>query len=121
MWQPSLNYVEKYYSITNDESDSSGQKRRFKTWVTDAIFLPNCNKLVIGSTSRDIRFYDCSTNQHFEEFQLFGENFHSIYAYPQMNFLKTYQPIRQIYKLPCRNLGSMLENKAVFNLSNDFS
>lgn len=76
MWQPSLNYVEKYYSITNDESDSSGQKRRFKTWVTDAIFLPNCNKLVIGSTSRDIRFYDCSTNQHFEEFQLFGENFH---------------------------------------------
>ncbi|XP_048762594.2 WD repeat-containing protein on Y chromosome-like isoform X3 [Ostrea edulis] len=72
VWQPSLNYVEKYYSITNDESDTSGQKRRFKTWVTDAIFLPNCNKLVIGSTSRDIRFYDCSTNQHFEEFQLFA-------------------------------------------------
>nr|XP_022317228.1 WD repeat-containing protein on Y chromosome-like isoform X7 [Crassostrea virginica] len=72
VWQPSLNYVEKYYSITNDENDSSGQKRRFKTWVTDAIFLPNCNKLVIGSTSRDIRFYDCSTNQHFEEFQLFA-------------------------------------------------
>ncbi|XP_062601746.1 WD repeat-containing protein on Y chromosome-like isoform X1 [Saccostrea cucullata] len=72
VWQPSLNYVEKYYSITNEENDSSGQKRRFKTWVTDAIFLPNCNKLVIGSTSRDIRFYDCSTNQHFEEFQLFA-------------------------------------------------
>lgn len=79
VWQPSLNYVEKYYSITNDENDSSGQKRRFKTWVTDAIFLPNCNKLVIGSTSRDIRFYDCSTNQHFEEFQLFGEKLCSLY------------------------------------------
>ncbi|KAK3091715.1 hypothetical protein FSP39_022107 [Pinctada imbricata] len=61
----------RYVTVSKD-SDQTGQKRRFKMWVTDAIFLPNCNKLVIGSTSRDIRFYDCSTANYFEEFQLFA-------------------------------------------------
>ena len=64
---------ERYYVISDDNEDTSGQKRRFKMWVTDAIYMPNCQKIAITSTSRDIRFFDTSTNQYFEEYHLFGK------------------------------------------------
>ncbi|XP_076443223.1 cilia- and flagella-associated protein 337-like isoform X3 [Babylonia areolata] len=69
VWQPSM-ALEKTYTIPSDESDSSPQKRRFKMWVTDAVYMRNCEKIAVGSTGRDIRFYDVSTNQYFEEFHL---------------------------------------------------
>ena len=72
MWYPSMQY-ERYYVITDDNEDASGQKRRFKMWVTDAIYMPNCQKIAITSTSRDIRFFDTSTSQYFEEYHLFGK------------------------------------------------
>lgn len=64
---------DKYYIITDSEEDTS-QKRRFKMWVTDAIYMPNCHKIAIASTSRDIRFFDTSTSQYFEEYHLFGNS-----------------------------------------------
>ncbi|KAL4240997.1 hypothetical protein ACF0H5_001776 [Mactra antiquata] len=70
VWYPSMQY-DKYYVISDDEEDSS-QKRRFKMWVTDAIYMPNCHKIAIASTSRDIRFFDTSTAQYFEEYHLFA-------------------------------------------------
>ena len=72
MWYPSMQY-ERYYVISDDNEDTSGQKRRFKMWVTDAIYMPNCQKIAISSTSRDIRFFDTSTSQYFEEYHLFGK------------------------------------------------
>ena len=71
VWYPSMQY-ERYYVITDNEEDTS-QKRRFKMWVTDAIYMPNCHKIAIASTSRDIRFFDTSTSQYFEEYHLFGK------------------------------------------------
>jgi hypothetical protein len=65
---------DKYYVISDNEEDTS-QKRRFKMWVTDAIFMPNCHKIAIASTSRDIRFFDTSTAQYFEEYHLFGKSY----------------------------------------------
>ncbi|XP_052783274.1 WD repeat-containing protein on Y chromosome-like isoform X3 [Mya arenaria] len=70
VWYPSMQY-DRYYVISDDEEDSS-QKRRFKMWVTDAIYMANCNKIAIASTSRDIRFFDTSTSQYFEEWHLFA-------------------------------------------------
>ncbi|XP_060573290.1 WD repeat-containing protein on Y chromosome-like isoform X4 [Ruditapes philippinarum] len=70
VWYPSMQY-DKYYVISDNEEDTS-QKRRFKMWVTDAIFMPNCHKIAIASTSRDIRFFDTSTAQYFEEYHLFA-------------------------------------------------
>lgn len=62
--------VEKLYEIGDQVDDL---KRRFKMWITDAVYMKNCQKLAIGSTSRDIRFYDVSSSQYFEEYHLFGE------------------------------------------------
>lgn len=72
VWTTSL-ILERSYNIAgNDEVDTNGTKRRFKMWVTDAIFMANCNKIVVGTSSRDLRFYDVSTNHYFEDFHLFG-------------------------------------------------
>lgn len=72
VWLPSL-ACEKTYTVAGEEEEAGSAKRRFKMWVTDAVYMRNCQKVAIGSTSRDIRFYDVSTNQYFEEFHLFGE------------------------------------------------
>jgi hypothetical protein len=58
--------------MTQDDEDPMGKKRRFKMWVTDAVFMPNCHKLAIATTSRDIRFYETATGNLFEEFHLYG-------------------------------------------------
>ncbi|XP_059147520.1 WD repeat-containing protein on Y chromosome-like [Physella acuta] len=71
VWQPNMS-MEKHYVIADQEEDQSSQKRRFKMWVTDAVYMPNCQKIAIGSTSRDIRFYDVSSSQYFEEYHLFA-------------------------------------------------
>lgn len=80
---------DKYYVITDNEEDTS-QKRRFKMWVTDAIFMPNCHKIAIASTSRDIRFFDTSTAQYFEEYHLFGEYFYGIMINSFLKKCRTY-------------------------------
>ncbi|XP_033741857.1 WD repeat-containing protein on Y chromosome-like isoform X2 [Pecten maximus] len=71
VWQNNM-VMEKAYTISDDDAELNAPKRRFKMWVTDAIYLPNCNKLALASTSRDIRIFDCSTNQWFEEYNLFA-------------------------------------------------
>ena len=43
-------------------------------WVTDAIYMPNCHKIVIASTRRDLRFYDMAGNQMLEDYHLYGLN-----------------------------------------------
>ncbi|XP_041364011.1 WD repeat-containing protein on Y chromosome-like isoform X2 [Gigantopelta aegis] len=71
VWQPNMQ-LEKTYTIAEEDGDQVKNKRRFKMWVTDAVYMPNCNKIAVASTSRDIRWYDVSTNQYFEEFHLFA-------------------------------------------------
>ncbi|XP_035828989.1 WD repeat-containing protein on Y chromosome [Aplysia californica] len=71
VWQPNM-LLEKHYVIAEGEEEQSAQKRRFKMWVTDAVYMKNCQKVAIGSTSRDIRFYDVSSSQYFEEYHLFA-------------------------------------------------
>lgn len=41
-------------------------------WVTDAIYMPNCHKLAIASTRRDLRFYDVAGNQIIEDYHIYG-------------------------------------------------
>ena len=36
-------------------------------WMTDAVFMPNCRKMAIATSGRDIRFVDATpTNLHVE-------------------------------------------------------
>ena len=78
VWHPNMAF-ERSYTIPTDEGESSPKKRRFKMWVTDAVYMRNCAKIAIGSTGRDIRFYDVSTNLYFEEFHLCCENLCSVF------------------------------------------
>ncbi|XP_064614731.1 WD repeat-containing protein on Y chromosome-like [Liolophura sinensis] len=71
VWDGHLRF-DKVFSIDDEEEDSRSAKRRFKMWVTDMVYMSNCHKLAIASTSRDIRFYDVTSNQYFEEFHLFA-------------------------------------------------
>ncbi len=72
MWDTQL-HMERHYSMTQAEEDPRMQKRRVKVWVTDAVYMANVRKIAIGSTGRDIRFFDATSSQYFEEFHLFGE------------------------------------------------
>ncbi|XP_061428196.1 WD repeat-containing protein on Y chromosome-like isoform X1 [Lethenteron reissneri] len=61
-------------SFQEEVEDPRGGKRRFRTWSTDAVVLPDVHKIAVSTTSRDIRFYDVSTPNFTQEFQLFALN-----------------------------------------------
>ncbi|KAM4663576.1 cilia- and flagella-associated protein 337-like [Discoglossus pictus] len=72
-WDSALN-PQKSYEIPHEFKDLQAGKRRFKSWTTDAIYLPNVHKIAMATTSRDIHFFDVTTMNIFEEFHLFGLN-----------------------------------------------
>ncbi|CAF4611135.1 unnamed protein product [Rotaria sp. Silwood1] len=80
LWTPNLN-LEKVYSVIDDFDDgtsgnnigSTGQnRRRAGMWITDAIYMPDVHKLVLASTSRDLRFFTITSETFLEDFVLFG-------------------------------------------------
>ncbi|CAF3496897.1 unnamed protein product [Rotaria socialis] len=79
LWTTNLN-LEKTYSAadelddgTNNNVSGIGQsRRRAGMWITDAIYLTDAHKLVLSSTSRDLRFFTISNETFLEEFALFG-------------------------------------------------
>ncbi len=81
LWTPNLN-LEKIYSAAdelddggNNNTSGSGQtRRRAGMWITDAVYMPDAHKLVLASTSRDIRFFTISSETFLEEFILFGKS-----------------------------------------------
>jgi hypothetical protein len=80
LWTTNLN-LEKTYSAADEHDDGTnanvggnGQtRRRAGMWVTDAIYMPDAHKLVLASTSRDLRFFTISSETFLEEFALFGK------------------------------------------------
>ncbi|CAF0886081.1 unnamed protein product [Rotaria sordida] len=80
LWTTNLN-LEKIYSAADELDDgmnnnvsSTGQsRRRAGMWVTDAIYMTDAHKLVLASTSRDLRFFTISNETFLEEFALFGK------------------------------------------------
>ncbi len=80
LWTTNL-HLEKVYSAT-DELDDGGvnnnpsgigqNRRRAGMWITDAIYMSDAHKLVLASTSRDLRFFTISNETFLEEFILFG-------------------------------------------------
>jgi hypothetical protein len=68
--------LEKVYSATdeaNNNVSSIGQnRRRAGMWITDAIYMADVHKLVLASTSRELRFFTISSETFLEEFALFG-------------------------------------------------
>ncbi|XP_075034068.1 cilia- and flagella-associated protein 337-like [Mixophyes fleayi] len=71
VWDHNL-HLQKSYEIAGDPMDSQTGKRRFKSWATDAVFLPNAHKIAVATTSRDIHFFDVFTMNIIEEFHLYA-------------------------------------------------
>ncbi|XP_071952599.1 cilia- and flagella-associated protein 337-like [Antedon mediterranea] len=67
-------HLEKWHKVVSENDDPRTSKRRFKTWYSDIVYMPNVHKLAIASTGRDIRFWDISTNSYFEDFHLYALN-----------------------------------------------
>lgn len=80
MWTTTL-HLEKTYSAIDEVDDTlssnanaNGQnRRRAGMWITDALYMPDTHKLVLASTSRDLRFFTISNETFLEEFILFGK------------------------------------------------
>jgi hypothetical protein len=82
LWTPNLN-LEKTYSAADELDDGTSSnvngsgghnRRRAGMWITDAIYMSDVHKLVLASTSRDLRFFTISTETFLEEFVLFGKS-----------------------------------------------
>ncbi|XP_078509633.1 cilia- and flagella-associated protein 337-like [Lissotriton helveticus] len=73
VWDSDL-HIQKSFEIADDASNTQVGKRRFKSWTTDAVYMPNVHKIAVATTSRDIHFFDVSTMNIFEEFHLFALN-----------------------------------------------
>ncbi len=80
LWTTNL-HLEKTYSAADELDDgmsgnvsgSAQNRRRAGMWITDAIYMPDTHKLVLASTSRDLRFFTISSETFLEEFILFGK------------------------------------------------
>ena len=80
LWTTNLN-LERTYSAADEFDDGSSSnvggtgpnRRRAGMWITDAIFMPDAHKLVLASTSRDLRFFTISSETFLEDFILFGK------------------------------------------------
>ncbi|XP_068118293.1 cilia- and flagella-associated protein 337-like [Hyperolius riggenbachi] len=70
-WDSELHPL-KAFEISSDPQDSQAGKRRFKSWVTDAVYLSNVHKIAVATTSRNIHFFDATTMNLQEEFYLSG-------------------------------------------------
>ncbi|XP_065419759.1 WD repeat-containing protein on Y chromosome-like isoform X4 [Chrysemys picta bellii] len=70
-WDSAL-HIQKTYEIAPDSKGSQAEKRRLKSWTTDATYMANVHKIAVATTCRDIHFFDVSTANLVEEFHLFA-------------------------------------------------
>ena len=80
LWSHNLQ-LEKVYSAAEDADDGvknllgnySQARRRATMWITDAVLMPDTHKLVLSSTSRDLRFFTMTSETFLEEFTVYGK------------------------------------------------
>lgn len=80
LWTTNLT-LEKVYSAADEIDDTAmtnvsangSNRRRAGMWVSDAIYMSDAHKLVLATTSRDLRFFTISSETFLEEFCLFGK------------------------------------------------
>ncbi|XP_076856909.1 cilia- and flagella-associated protein 337 isoform X2 [Brachyhypopomus gauderio] len=71
VWNSHLHAM-KTLELSGDPGEKSGLHRQFKSWTTDAVYMPNMHKMAVATMSRDIRIFDVSSSVCSEEFRLFG-------------------------------------------------
>jgi len=72
VWSNDLKLL-KSYNLANDAAgDQQVAKRRFHTWVTDAVYMRNTQNICLLTSSREIYFYDVSTSIYSIEYCLYA-------------------------------------------------
>ena len=67
-------HFEQYYNINrgNDEKHTARERDVINFWMTDAVYMPDCHKLAVATSGRDIRFIDVTHSNFKEEFTLYS-------------------------------------------------
>ncbi|XP_034148130.1 WD repeat-containing protein on Y chromosome isoform X2 [Esox lucius] len=71
VWDSQL-HIHKTLELSGDPAEEGVNRRKFKGWATDAVYLPNIHKVVVATSSRDLHFVDVSTACCFEDVHLYG-------------------------------------------------
>ncbi|XP_019371875.1 PREDICTED: WD repeat-containing protein on Y chromosome-like isoform X1 [Gavialis gangeticus] len=72
-WDSGL-HIRKTFEIATESRGFPTDKRRFKSLVTDAVYMANVHRIAVATTSRDIHFFEASTANLFEDIHLFALN-----------------------------------------------
>ena len=56
------------------ELNQSSKLKKMTVWVTDTAMLTSCNILVLATTSRELLFFDVSSNVYACQYKLRGES-----------------------------------------------
>ncbi|XP_071402332.1 cilia- and flagella-associated protein 337 [Centroberyx affinis] len=71
VWNSGL-HILKTLGLAGDPAEVWANKRRFRGWTTDAVYMGNVHKVAIATDCRDIHFVNVSTASIFEDVHLFG-------------------------------------------------
>ncbi|KAL6475003.1 hypothetical protein MHYP_G00160430 [Metynnis hypsauchen] len=71
IWNSQLHVIESL-ELCENAGEKGGSSRQLRTWMTDAVYMPNVHKIAVASMSRNIHLVDVSTSTCFETFHLSG-------------------------------------------------
>ncbi|KAL7857290.1 hypothetical protein SRHO_G00161890 [Serrasalmus rhombeus] len=71
IWNSQLHVIESL-ELCENAGEKGGSSRQFRTWMTDAVYMPNIHKIAVASMSRNFHLVDVSTSTCFETFHLSG-------------------------------------------------
>nr|XP_029135937.1 uncharacterized protein LOC109994696 [Labrus bergylta] len=71
VWNSSL-HILKSIGLVGDPTEEVANRRRFRGWTTDAVYMGNVQKVAIATDCRDLHFVNVSAASVFEDVQLFG-------------------------------------------------
>ncbi|XP_072311931.1 uncharacterized protein [Eucyclogobius newberryi] len=71
VWNKHL-HITKALSLAGDPTEEVAHTKRFRGWVTDAVYMKNARTVAISTDCRDIHFINVSTTNVFEDLHLYG-------------------------------------------------
>ncbi|XP_058476457.1 WD repeat-containing protein on Y chromosome [Solea solea] len=75
VWNSGL-HVLRSIGLAGDPTEEVANTRRFRGWVTDAVYMRHVHKVAIATDCKDLHFVNVSTGSVFEDVHLFG--FHCV-------------------------------------------
>ncbi|XP_076809582.1 cilia- and flagella-associated protein 337-like isoform X1 [Clavelina lepadiformis] len=73
VWDLDLRLLKTYnLSVDVAEDQQQATRKRFHTWVTDAVYMRNTQNVALTTSNREIYFYDISTSVYTIEFCLYA-------------------------------------------------